>query len=102
MSYRPYPNPDRALRQLARHTPPEPLTIPALAPLGEALAQAKASIRLGFPASDFKAARIGFPAAEVGASWSRALRGASPRLDETLLGRLTVNASREQARGDHA
>lgn len=77
MSHRPYPNADRALRQLARHTPPEPPTIPALAPLGEALAQAKAS------------ARLGFPAAEVGASWSRALRRASPRLDETFLGRLT-------------
>ncbi|MFE0470445.1 hypothetical protein ACFW2V_02365 [Streptomyces sp. NPDC058947] len=59
MAYRPYPNADRALRQLDRHYPPAPVIpmSPALRAVGDAIGQfrenAQRAAGLGFGAGTY-------------------------------------------------
>jgi hypothetical protein len=46
MSYRPYPNAERALKQLDRHYPPAPVVqLECLRPLGDSFARLRESAR---------------------------------------------------------
>jgi hypothetical protein len=55
MSYRPYPNPERALKQLDRHYPPAPvIQLECLRPMAESFAKRRVDTQ--------RAARQGFGA----------------------------------------
>jgi hypothetical protein len=46
MAYRPYPNVDRALRQIGRHYPPVPvIQLECLRPMGDSFAKLRANAR---------------------------------------------------------
>jgi len=53
MAYRPYPNVDRALRQLDRHYPPAPVVeLECLRPLGEVFTQMRDSAQRALAGAD--------------------------------------------------
>lgn len=59
MAYRPYPNADRALRQLARHEQPAPVVeLPCLRPIGESSEQLRQStqraVEKGFGLGEYR------------------------------------------------